>query len=66
MSKELASKLKAAREALALTQKALAEKLGVPLRTLIAWENDQRTPRGLALEALNAKLDALLPKRGKK
>ncbi len=60
MSKELANKLRSARAKLEFTQKALAERLGVPTRTLIAWENDQYTPRGLALEALYAKLDAIL------
>lgn len=60
MSKELKNKLKAAREKSGLTQKQFAEKIGVPYRTLVSWENDQRTPRGLALKALNAALDAIL------
>lgn len=60
MSEELKNKLKAAREKLGLTQKAFAEKIGVPYRTLVGWENDQRTPRGLALKALNDALDAIL------
>lgn len=60
MSEELKRKLKLAREALGLTQKQMAEKVGVPLRTLIGWENDQRTPRGLALTTLNSLLDEIL------
>jgi DNA-binding XRE family transcriptional regulator len=60
MSKQVADKLKKARAKLGETQVQFAKRLGVPARTLIAWENDQYTPRGLALEALNAKLDALL------
>lgn len=60
MSEELKNKLKNARQRLGLTQKAMAELLGCPLRTLIGWENNERTPRGFALTALNAKLDALL------
>jgi DNA-binding XRE family transcriptional regulator len=64
MSKELARKLKDARALLGETQEAFAARLGVPKRTLIAWENDQYTPREFTLEALNAKLDAIL--KGKK
>lgn len=60
MSEELKNKLKAAREKLGLTQKQFAEKIGVPYRTLVSWENDQRTPRGFALTALMEKLDAIL------
>jgi DNA-binding transcriptional regulator YiaG len=64
MSKELVRKLKAARELVGETQVVFAERLGVPTRTLIGWENDQRTPRGLALKALNDALDTIL--KGKK
>jgi transcriptional regulator with XRE-family HTH domain len=60
MSKELASKLKLVRSKLDLTQQELADKLPVPLPTLIKWENDLRTPRGFALKALEEKLQALL------
>lgn len=60
MSEELKRKLKLARQLLGLTQKAMAEKLSLPLPTLVAWENDQRTPRGFALTQLNAMLDSLI------
>jgi len=60
MSEELKRKLKLARLLLELTQKAMAEKMGIPMRTLIKWENDQATPRGFALTQLNAMLDALI------
>ena len=43
--------------------------MGIPPRTLISWENDQRTPRGFALVQLNIQLDAILapkPKSKKK
>lgn len=60
MSTEIQARLRAVRAKLDLTQKALAEKLAVPLPTLIKWENDQRTPRGLSLTALEERLTALL------
>ena len=60
MSKELARKVKEAREKVEETQQQFAQRLGVPLPTLISWENDQRTPRGFALKALNDALDAIL------
>jgi DNA-binding transcriptional regulator YiaG len=60
MSEEIARKVKAARAKLELSQAQAAAVLGVPKATLIKWEQNQRTPRGLALEALNAKLDAIL------
>lgn len=59
MSEELVRKLKAARERLSLTQKAMAEKLGVPQRTYISWENDQYTPKGFALKALLETLEKM-------
>ncbi|QIF04640.1 helix-turn-helix domain-containing protein [Roseimicrobium sp. ORNL1] len=64
MSEEIARKLKAARAKTDETQGAFAKRLGVSTDAVISWENDRRTPRGLALEALNAKLDAIL--KGKK
>jgi DNA-binding transcriptional regulator YiaG len=64
MSEEIARKLKAARAKVGETQVQFAERLNVPVRTLIGWENNQRTPRGLSLEALTEKLDAIL--KGKK
>lgn len=63
MSKELADKLKAAREKLGLSQAQAAEAWGMPRRTLISWENDQRTPRGFALQQLNQMLDEILNKQ---
>lgn len=59
MSEELKRKLKEVRERLGLSQSQMAAKLGVPKRTLQSWENDQRTPSALALEALEAKLKSL-------
>lgn len=60
MSEELRLKLKAARERLGLSQSQAAKAWGIPKGTLIKWENDQSTPRGFALAALNEKLDAIL------
>lgn len=60
MSEELKNKLKAAREQLGLTQRQFAERLGVPYQTFVQWEQDQRTPRGFALRALEERLDAIL------
>jgi DNA-binding transcriptional regulator YiaG len=59
MSEEVVCKLKAARERLNLTQKEMAERLEVPLRTLIKWEQNQRTPSGLSLKALLGALDKM-------
>ncbi len=60
MSEELKSKLKLTRAKLGLSQSQAAKAWGIPLRTLIGWENDARTPRGFALTQLNAMLDGLL------
>lgn len=60
MSEALALKLKNARAKVGASQVDMAKILSVPLKTLQKWEQNKRTPRGLALEALNAKLDALL------
>jgi DNA-binding transcriptional regulator YiaG len=60
MSEELRLKLKAARAKLGLSQSQAANEWGIPLRTLINWENDRRTPRGLALATINKLLDAIL------
>ena len=63
MSQELMHKLKAAREKLGLSQSQFAAQvLGISVRTLQSWEMDQRTPRGFALQALEAKLDEILRK----
>jgi DNA-binding transcriptional regulator YiaG len=60
MSQELASKLKEAREKLGLSQSQAAKAWDIPLSTLQHWEQDERTPRGLALRLLMEKLDAIL------
>lgn len=60
MSKEVVRKLKAARAKLGLTQKDLGKKLGIPMRTIIKWENDQATPHALTWEAVEGKLAAIL------
>lgn len=63
MSEELKIKLKAVRAKLGLSQSQAAKAWGIPLRTLIGWENDQRTPRGFALTQLNALLDTAMAKK---
>ena len=60
MSQEQARKLKDARSKLGLSQSKAAAAWGIPLKTLQAWEVDRNTPRGFALTALMAKLDAIL------
>jgi DNA-binding XRE family transcriptional regulator len=60
MSEDLRLKLKAARERLGLTQSKAAKLWGLSLRTLINWENDISTPRGIGLVAINQILDAIL------
>lgn len=42
------------RRSLRMTQKAFADKLGVPLGTLISWENDQRKPSASAMALLRS------------
>ena len=60
MSKELANKLKKAREKLELSQVQAAQTWGIPIHTLTKWEQDQSTPRGFALDQLNRMLDEIL------
>jgi len=60
MSEELKRKLRDARAKLGMSQRQLANQLGVSVRTLQAWEADRNTPGWLARMALNSKLDALL------
>lgn len=60
MSEELRNRLKEARAKLGLSQSQAAKAWGIPKPTLVAWENDQRTPRGLALTMLMEKLDRIL------
>ncbi len=60
MSQELQRKLKAAREKLGLSQSQMADKLGVPVRTLQRWEQNQSTPAAFALKTIEEKLDRIL------
>lgn len=65
MSAKIQARLRAARAKLNLTQQQLAALLGVALRNIENWEQNTATPRGLALEALESKLAALLRDAGK-
>lgn len=53
-------RLAGAREAAALTQGALAGKLGVKTATLAAWENDLKEPRANRLQMLSGLLGVSL------
>lgn len=53
---EFAEKLKAARAAAGLTQKAVSEELGIPLNTIKSWEKSHNTPTSFTQAAV---LDAL-------
>ncbi|MDB6135179.1 MAG: family transcriptional regulator [Verrucomicrobiales bacterium] len=66
MSQELRAKLKAARKKLELTQNEAAQAWGVPVNTLICWENDQRTPAAFSLKMLNSMLNEILAEKGGK
>jgi transcriptional regulator with XRE-family HTH domain len=59
-----AENLKRLREAAGLTQKAFAERLGIPIRTVQNWEQGHREPRIATLaplaRALGASVDALV------
>lgn len=48
----LPNKLRAFRRSRALSQSAAARRLGVPLKTLQAWEQGVRSPRSLGLVQL--------------
>ncbi len=50
-------RLAAARGAQGITQKALARRLGVSLKTLEGWENDIREPRANRIQMLAGVLD---------
>ena len=50
-------RLAAAREARAMTQKALARRMGVALKTVEGWENDMREPRANKLSMMSGLLD---------
>ena len=48
----LGDRLAAAREAQGMTQEALAKRLGVKLKTVQSWEDDQAEPRANRLQML--------------
>ena len=50
-------RLAAAREDAGLSQKALAERLGVKEATMTAWENDMKEPRANRLQMLSGMLN---------
>ena len=50
-------RLSAAREAAGLTQKILASKMGVKLKTVLAWESDSVEPRANKLQMVSALLN---------
>lgn len=60
MSEELQRKLRQARAKLGQSQSQFAATIGVNVRTLQTWEQNQRTPGMFARMALNAKLDEIL------
>lgn len=53
-------RLAGAREAAGLRQKAIAEKLGVKVTTVIAWENDLKEPRANRLQMMSGILGVSL------
>lgn len=53
-------RLVAAREAADLSQKALAKRLGVKLKTVVAWENDLSEPRANRLQTMAGLLNVSL------
>ena len=60
MTQDFRLKLKATRQKLGLSQSKLSIRLGVPMRTLIAWENNQRKPCLAKMTTLVWKLDAMM------
>lgn len=60
MPHELHNRLKAARKKLHYTQAEAAKAWGVPLNTLICWENKRRRPAAFSLVMLNGLLDEIL------
>lgn len=51
----------AAREALGMTQKALAARLGVAIKTIEKWEDDLSEPRANKLQMLAGVLNVSMP-----
>lgn len=60
MPQDLRARLKEARRKLDLTQAEAARVWGVPLNTLICWENNRRHPAAFTLGRLNLLLDGIL------
>ncbi len=50
-------RLAAARESSGMTQKVLARRMGVALKTVEGWENDMREPRANKLQMMSGLLD---------
>ena len=60
MPHQLHNRLKAARKKLHYNQAEAAKAWGVPLNTLICWENQRRRPAAFSLMMLNGLLDEIL------
>ena len=54
-------RISAARESKDMSQKALAKRLGVGLKTVDAWENDTSEPRANKLQMLSGVLNVSIP-----
>jgi len=54
-------RLAAARDVRGITQKTLARRLGVALKTIEGWENDLREPRANKLQMLAGVLNVSIP-----
>lgn len=54
-------RIAAAREARQMTQKSLAKRLGVGLKTVEGWENDLSEPRANKLQMLSGVLNVSIP-----
>lgn len=55
-------RIKEARKKAGLTQKQLAEKLGIAYQTLAQWENDLRNPKYETIERIANALNVYIPK----
>lgn len=64
MSQDLRARLKAARKKLEITQIEAARAWGVPLGTLICWENNKRNPTPFTRGMLDTMLDEILEEHG--
>ena len=54
-------RIAAARETRKMTQKSLAKRLGVAVRTIDGWENDLSEPRANKLQTLSGVLNVSIP-----